>query len=146
MSKRKKNVIPEDLLVFDAELEERLIYCDKIAEEYNLHHARWSIDNVKDLLADHPYIGAKTISYPYEDKDMPPVKKGTPLKKLLKKLDEFRKANPPVILTEEIKGPRWVDLWIAADVIIGKCVLDPDHCFVEGFEFDGTDLRMITGS
>jgi len=84
--------------------------------------SRWSIYEVEDLEAEHPYKGAERICYRDHWGDAP----------------VFR----------EIKGPRWRDLWKAADLAIEDSG-DQHHIFIESFvastQQPGT-LRLTTGS
>lgn len=93
---------------------ERSDYYNRLAEENKLKTI-WSIHEIADMLATHPFPKATRLEY-----------KG---------------------LMATIAGPRWIDLWFAADAII-KQSGDSHHIFIEAFTptQDGRLLRLSTGS
>ena len=82
----------------------------------------WSIFEVADLYAEHPYAGAKELVYKDHWGDEP--------------------VSVPLL------GKRWIDLWIAADHLIQQSG-DEHHIFVERFRLlqeNNTTLVLSTGS
>lgn len=82
----------------------------------------WSIYEVDDLYAEHPYAGANEIVYKDHWGDEP--------------------VSVPLL------GKRWIDLWIAADHLIKESG-DEHHIFVERFrplQENNTTLVLSTGS
>jgi len=82
----------------------------------------WSIYEVDDLYAEHPYAGANELVYKDHWGDRP--------------------VSVPLL------GKRWIDLWIAADYLIKESG-DEHHIFVERFrplQENNTTLVLHTGS
>lgn len=82
----------------------------------------WSIYEIEDLYAQHPYTGAKSLLYKDHWGDKP--------------------VSVPLV------GNRWIDLWIASDHLIKESG-DEHHIFIECFrplQNDNTVLILQTGS
>lgn len=80
----------------------------------------WSISEVEDLMAAHPYLGARFVCY----------------------TSHWGKNHPQV----PIEGDRWLDLWRAADQCI-RASGDDHHIFIETFEERGDGVLFLhTGS
>lgn len=81
----------------------------------------WSMFEVKDLRAPHPWKNHRTISY---------------------------QGWGDVEVKVAIPGPLWSDLWLAAEQAIEKSG-DDHHIFIEGFTpspSNATELHLSTGS
>jgi hypothetical protein len=101
----------------------RFAYYEEIEAANSLTNSDWSMSEVADMEAPHPYGGATTITYeshPFWGK-------------------------PAGTFTVTIGGPRWLDLWIGCDAILGECG-DKHHIFIEGFTRSGDTLILHTGS
>ena len=80
----------------------------------------WSLSEVEDLWAAHPYLGARFVCY----------------------TSHWGKNHPQV----PIEGLRWLDLWRAADQCI-RASGDDHHIFIETFEDRGDGVLFLhTGS
>jgi len=82
----------------------------------------WSIYEVEDLTAPHPFLGALQVTYG----------------------DHWGDET----VVEEIRGNCWVDLYAAADAAIRRSG-DDHHCFIEAFKPVADlphQLRLTTGS
>lgn len=80
----------------------------------------WSMNEVEDLTAAHPYLGARFVCY----------------------TSHWGENQPQV----PIEGGRWLDLWRAADQCI-QASGDDHHIFIEAFEERGDGVLFLhTGS
>ena len=79
----------------------------------------WSIYEVEDLNAEHPYKGADTVVYKDHWGDEP--------------------TTAPVL------GTTWAALYLAADMAI-RASGDAHHAFIEGFKQKGNTVVLVTGS
>lgn len=95
------------------------------AKANGLNDSTWSMPGITDFNAPHPYKGAKKLSY---------------------HSDEFY-GEPHGIFSAEIKGPNWIDLWIAANEILKVCG-DKHHIYIEDFRrrLEPGAYELITGS
>ena len=107
----------------DEEYEREFIIVESYADKYNLRNSTWSVGHT-NFESPHPFPHIKILTY---------------------FSDPFW-GKPSGNFTEEILGNTWLDLWIAADKIMGRCG-DKHHWFIEGFEMtpDGI-LTMSNGS
>lgn len=112
-----KRAYDEDNRVF----KERSDLCDNVKAECRFKSI-WSIYEVEDFYAPHPYTGAKVLAYKDHWGDKP--------------------------VSAAIPGNRWIDLWRAADECI-RASGDSHHAFIEQFRTDKVDtdtLILSTGS
>ena len=90
-------------------------------EKHGLVHSVWTIDEVT-FTDPHPYPGAQTLSY--------------------------IAFGDPEAINVVIEGPTWLDLWKAADAVLGRSG-EELHRFVQGFRQDEYEPRLLhlqTGS
>ncbi len=93
----------------------------KVGSAHGIQHSSWEVEHAGDLLEPHPYPGATTLRYD-------------------------RKVN---LSPAPIPGARWLDLWLAADQVLGAANGDWDHRLIEHFTQDDNDpavLVLHTGS
>jgi hypothetical protein len=112
-----KSAYEQDHTAFDRKHD----YYSEAGSEMKLRSV-WSIYEVEDLYADHPYKGATELYYG----------------------DHWGEES----VVEEIKGSRWIDLWAAADAAI-RASGDEHHIFIERFATVADEpqtLRLTTGS
>jgi len=108
----------------DAEMDRHIRYCEEVGDANKLHNSQWSISEVSDFEAEHPFGKRTVLLY-----DSHPGW-----------------GEPSGEFKADIKGKRWLDLWIAADEILGACG-DKHHVFIEVFEDAGPGkLRFLCGS
>jgi hypothetical protein len=89
-------------------------HLDDVAGEYGITSSTWSVwgdEDQQDFEAPHPFKGATTVVY---------------------ESDPYW-GEPSGKFSAPIKGERWVDLWVAADLILSKCG-DKNHRFIESFD------------
>lgn len=111
------NAYEQERKIFDTKMD---LY-DEVKTELGAKSI-WSIYEVTDLYAEHPYAGAKELLY-----------------------KDHWGAEP---VSVPLIGNRWVDLWIAADHLIQQSG-DDHHIFIERFrplQNDNTVLTLHTGS
>jgi hypothetical protein len=112
----------EKLRASDPEFFDLLETLAKIGRLHKLASS-WSVEGADDVFAPHPYAGAHTVSFD---------------------CDPFWGVGG--IYKAPIQGPRWLDLWIAANDCLVRSG-DVQHRFIEGFEPDGNgELVIGTGS
>lgn len=102
----------------EREFTKRHAHYRAVGDEFDAQTA-WSIYEVEDLHAKHPYTGALTVTHQSHWGD-----------------------NIPEIT---IQGDTWADLFIASDKAI-KQSGDMHHCYIEGFNHTGDTLVLMTGS
>jgi hypothetical protein len=115
LNKGLKNAYEQD----DAMAEKSIDSAGKVAIEHNLK-AIWSLHEVEDLLADHPFGKITKLQY----------------------------HTSSVHVTADVEGPTWKDLYIAADGAIDASG-DTHHIFVEDFQPKpgrADTLMLSTGS
>jgi hypothetical protein len=100
------------------DFDRKVDYFTEIAEREGFT-SQWSMFEVEDFDAEHPYYDAKSVTYDSH--------------------------WGPDVVVKEINGITWRDLYAAADA----CILesrDIHHRFIEGFHDRGTTLVLVTGS
>ena len=95
---------------------------DSVKQELGVEHSEWSIYEVDNLSARHPYAGADRVVY--------------------------RNHWGSEAVSVSINGLTWAALWVAANAAIRDSG-DDHHVYIESFELDGEDPRTLvlsTGS
>lgn len=100
----------------DRLFKERSELCDHVRAECRFNSI-WSMYEVEDFYAKHPFAGAETLTYKDHWGDKP--------------------------VSAAIPGDRWIDLWRAADECI-KLSSDEHHIFIEQFRKSSTDNTVLT--
>lgn len=103
--------------------DDRYNYYTRVAEQEGFESI-WSIHSVVSMFENHPYEGVKELVYNTVTSHL--------------NWNEIEIRVP-------IAGPRWIDLWRAADAAIQQSG-DDHHIFVEGFQQDLEVVTLITGS
>jgi hypothetical protein len=99
---------------------------DAVGRDNGLAHSTWSVDGVEagDFAKPHPHAGATHVVYT---------------------TDSFF-GGEGGNFTMPIEGNTWLDLWKAADAVIGASG-DAHHRFIESFTSDHSPyLTLNTGS
>lgn len=107
---------------YQQELEDsdrRYAHYDSVREKLGMN-AIWSMYEVDDLNAKHPYVGADMLIY----------------------TDHSGKVK---YIGRSIEGDTWLDLYRAADLAITDSG-DDHHIFIEAFTQQGSTLKLSTGS
>ena len=99
-----------------------------IAAEYNLVSI-WSCGGDVEMDAPHPYPSATTMVHT----TISGVEPASGMRCWGGDGGRFE---------AQITGPRWLDLWLAADMVI-RASSDLHHCFIEGFETDRDDRALL---
>jgi hypothetical protein len=102
----------------DADFKRRREHYDSVMEDLGLD-AIWSVYEVADLNAPHPFAGAKTVLYRDHWGDNP--------------------------VSVEINGLTWAALYVSANAAIRDSG-DEHHVFIEQFTQSGDELILSTGS
>lgn len=97
----------------------KMNHFSEMAAEHGLT-STWSIYEIDDLNAKHPYVGADMLIY----------------------TDHSGKVK---YIGRSIEGDTWLDLYRAADLAIADSG-DDHHIFIEAFTQEGSTLRLSTGS
>jgi len=110
-----KGAYEQDTAAFERQFE----HYSKVREELGLR-AMWSVYEVEDLHAAHPYPGSSFVVYRDHWGDKP--------------------------IHAAVWGSTWADIYKAADACIQGSG-DDHHVFIENFEVENyNELRLITGS
>jgi hypothetical protein len=99
---------------------------EEAGEAAGIEHSTWSVSDIwaEDLANPHPYVGATHVIY---------------------SVDKFWNGVGGNYAAE-IQGDTYLDLWKAADKVIGASG-DEHHHFIEDFAADGSPhLTLHTGS
>lgn len=94
----------------------------QVAQDQRITHSLWSVAGVDNLHEPHPFDGARSVQY-----------------------STHWGAG---VVSAEIQGDTWLDLWLAAD----SCILqsgDRHHCYIERFDpipNSDFELNLVTGS
>jgi hypothetical protein len=109
----------------DEEFDRQYDLVIETAEKNNLKNSHWSMYEHLDFDQPHPYGDVKELKH---------------------HSDPFW-GKPSGDFIQPINGNTWLDLWIAADTLMGK-IGDKHHYFIEDFWVDASDntLRMFLGS
>jgi hypothetical protein len=100
------------------DFDQKLEYFTEVAEREGFN-SEWSVFEVEDLDAVHPYKDAKTVTYDIH--------------------------WGPAVVVKEISGTKWKDLYAVADACIQESG-DTHHRYIEGFHERGDTLVLLTGS
>lgn len=109
---------------YDEALTNQIVHFEQL-QDTNDFLTFWSMHEIADMDADHPYTGASQLRYEY--------------------MSSHSRWQPGSVVVD-IRGTKWMDLWDAAN----RAVLesgDDHHIFIESFKWDQDGiLSLSTGS